>query len=224
MRIALILLSILAMVFIGSVTWSLVWQEWWTPKIRSSNQSVDSITMETWKNQIKTDEKIEKLSAMVEELSKKNSWTTWIKTTSSEEKTPIEAVKISGKLLALLMPTITPTLIENKWIFWLYVFDQSIGYSTYTDEKYGITLIPMNIPYDIFLTNMKALWWTPYTVNEVKTFPFRSFYVNPIKSDTLVRIIMEVESQTIAIELPKTKFPTIKDLLIGKTSASLKKK
>ena len=70
MRIALILLSILAMVFIGSVTYSLVGQGGWTPKIRSTEPNVDSITLETWKNQIKTDEKIEKLSAMVEELSK----------------------------------------------------------------------------------------------------------------------------------------------------------
>ncbi len=216
MRIALILLSILAMIFIGSVTWSLIGQEWWTPKIRSSVQSVDSITIETWKNQIKTDEKIEKLSAMVEELSK---WTnpSVIKNTPSSEEKPIEPVKISGKLLAPLMPTITPTLIENRWIFWLLIFDQSIGYSTYVDDAYGITIIPMNIPYDIFLKNIKALGGTPYNANETKTFTFRSFYLNPTKSDTLVRLAVEMESQTIAIEISKAKFPLFKNLLLGKS-------
>ncbi len=226
MRIALILLSILAMIFIGSVTWSLIGQEWWTPKIRSSVQSVDSITIETWKNQIKTDEKIEKLSAMVEELSK---WTnpTVIKNTLSSEEKPIEPVKISGKLLAPLMPTITPTLIENKWILGLLIFDKSIWYSTYVDESYGITLIPMNIPYDIFLKNIRALGNTPYSINETKTFSTRSFYLNPAKSDTLVRLAIEIESQTVAIEISKAKFPLFKNLLLWKptqgTSPQIKK-
>jgi hypothetical protein len=73
---------------------------------------VDTITIETWKNQIKTDEKIEKLSLMVEELSKSNG--------SSQGKidknnqTTTEVIKISGKLLTPLMPTITPVLMENK--------------------------------------------------------------------------------------------------------------
>jgi hypothetical protein len=74
----------------------------------------------------------------------------------------------------------------------------------------------MNIPYDIFLTNIRALGNKPYSINEVKTFPYRALYLNPEKSDTLVRLILEVETQTIAIEIPKTKFPTIKDLLLGK--------
>jgi hypothetical protein len=73
---------------------------------------VDSIALETWKNQIKTDEKIEKLSLMVEELSKGD--TPLQRKADPQKKSEIEPVKISGKLLALLMPTITPTLIENK--------------------------------------------------------------------------------------------------------------
>ena len=217
MRIALILLSILAMIFIGSVTWSLIGQEWWIPKTRSSVQSVDSITIETWKNQIKTDEKIEKLSTMVEELSK-GIPSSSVKNNTQWEPKEIEPVKISGKLLATLLPTITPTLIGNSWIFGLLIFDQSIGYSTYRDDTYGITLLAMNIPYDIFLKNIKALSGTPYTINEVTTFPTRSFYLNPAKSDTLVRLAIEMESQTIAIEITKTKFSVFKNLLLGKTS------
>ncbi len=217
MRIALILLSILAMIFIGSVTWSLIGQEWWTPKVRSSMQNVDSITIETWKNQIKTDEKIEKLSVMVEELSK-GTTPSRVRNTNQWEIKEIEPVKISGKLLALIMPTITPTLIANSWIFGLLIFDQSIWYSTYRDEKYGITFIAMNIPYDIFLKNIKALNGTPYIINEINTFLTRSFYLNPAKSDTVVRLVVEMESQTIAIEIAKTKFPVFRNLLLGKST------
>lgn len=74
----------------------------------------------------------------------------------------------------------------------------------------------MNIPYDIFLKNTKALGGVPYSVNETKTFSFRSFYLNPTKSDTLVRLVVEMESQTIAIEVSKAKFPLFKNLLLGK--------
>jgi hypothetical protein len=72
----------------------------------------------------------------------------------------------------------------------------------------------MNIPYDSFLKNMRALGDRSYTVNEVKTFPYRAFYVNPEKSDTIVRLVLEAENQSIALELPKVKFPMIKDLLL----------
>lgn len=135
MRIALILLSILAMIFIGSVSWSLMSQEGWSLKTKSSSsQNLDNITIETWKNQIKTDEKIEKLSALVEELSGKNGEKKILldKTPSGSE----EVVQISGKLLALLMPTVTMTLAENTGIFDLYIFDAYTKYSTYTDDKY----------------------------------------------------------------------------------------
>jgi hypothetical protein len=124
-------------------------------------------------------------------------------------------VKISGELLASIMPTITPTLLEkNNGIFGLLIFDQSIGYSTYKDEKYSITILPMNIPYDVFLKNIKALSSKSYSINETKTFSTRSFYLNPSPSDALVRLVIEMESQTIAIEIPKAKFPILRNLLL----------
>jgi hypothetical protein len=75
----------------------------------------------------------------------------------------------------------------------------------------------MTLSYDIFLKNARALAGKPYIVNETKTFPFRSFYLNPEKSDTLVRLVIEMESQTIALEIPKSRFTLLKDLLSGKT-------
>ncbi len=222
MRIALILLSILAMTFIGGVTWSLMGQDGWNLKTKSSTQSVDSITIETWKNQIKTDEKIEKLSAMVEEL--RNGTPPQKKMDQSPEaNTGSMIVRIPGKLLSSLMPTMTLTLTENRGIFGLYLFDQSIRYSTYTDDKYGLSLIAMEIPYDAFLKNMKTLSPT-YRVNEVKTFPVRAYYVNPEKSDALVRLVLEAESRAVAIEINKSKFPLLKDLLLGKPPIPTKKK
>jgi hypothetical protein len=71
-------------------------------------------------------------------------------------------------------------------------------------------VIALTMNYDTFLRNAKALGKDVYSVNETKTFPHRSFYLNPPKSDTTVRIVLEYESQTLAIEISKAKFPILK--------------
>lgn len=71
----------------------------------------------------------------------------------------------------------------------------------------------MNTSYDTLLQNLKAISGKPYTVNEVKTFPMRSFYLNPEKTDTLVRLIVESERQVICLEIPKSNFTLLKNLL-----------
>ena len=81
------------------------------------------------------------------------------------------------------MPKMEFSLTGSTGIYDLHIFDQSIRYSTYEDKKNGVRVIPMDVPYDIFLKNIKALDDTVYSVNETKTFPFRSFYINPPKSD-----------------------------------------
>ena len=63
---------------------------------------------------------------------------------------------------------------------------------------------------------MKTVSPDVYTINETKTFPFRSFYVNPVKPDTLVRLVIEIESQCIVLEIPKTRFDAFKKLLLKK--------
>jgi len=126
------------------------------------------------------------------------------------------ALPLSGKFLAQVMPTLDFSLVQNTGIYELLLFDKSTTYSTYLDQKQGIKAIVLSIKYDVFLKNMKAIDSAVYTVNETKTFPFRSFYVNPPKSDTLVRLVIEIESQCIVLEIPKTKFDAFKKMLLKK--------
>jgi hypothetical protein len=114
------------------------------------------------------------------------------------------------------MPALEFSLTPNVGIYDLLIFEKSMEYATYIDAKQGIKALPLSLKYDTFLKNMKALGPDSYTVNESKTFPFRSFYVNPPKADTLVRLVIEIESQCIVLEIPKTKFPTFKALLLKK--------
>lgn len=80
----------------------------------------------------------------------------------------------------------------------------------------SMKVIASSVNYDTMLKNMKALGKDVYTVNETKTFPVRSFYLNPPKTDTIVRLVLEYESQSVVIEISKTKFPTLKNLLLKK--------
>lgn len=228
MRIALIILSILALIFIGSISWSLVNQEGWKmriPTISTTTEqngwsdSADTIALETWKNQMKTDEKLEKLTDIVEELAKKNGTYSEAGTTKEIiESGPKElpTVKPSGKFLALIMPTITPVLEKNSWIFGLYIFDLNVRYSTYKDNNFALTIIPTDIAYDTLLKNLKALSGKPYSLNETQNFAYRSFFLNPEISDTMVRLVIEIENQTIAMEIPKSKYEVLKTLLLWK--------
>lgn len=154
----------------------------------------------------------------VEALSASQWWVitreqTWSGITATGQ---VAAIPLSGKFLAKVMPTLEFSLVQNSGIYELLLFDKSTTYSTYLDAKQGIKAIPLSIKYDVFLKNMKAVGTDVYTVNETKTFPFRSFYVNPPKADTLVRLVIEVESQCIVLEIPKTRFPVIKSLLLKK--------
>ncbi len=128
MRIALILLSILALIFIGSISWYLVSQDWtwWLKKQNAdNNQVLNTINAsDYWHNQIKLEDQIKTLSGIVWELSQKNGntqKTSEIQNQSGSENTKI--VKLSGKFLSLIMPTVTPILTENHGIFDLHIFD-----------------------------------------------------------------------------------------------------
>lgn len=225
MRIALITLALAALAFIGSIIYSMTGKGDLLSAVKTNQQKETdtSVAIETLKYQIKTDAKIDELTKKIEELSQNKTnepRNTWGIVSSEKTNTTTgsvtKTIPISGKLLAKIMPTFNFTLIENNGIFDLHIFDTSISYSTYTDEKLGTTIIASTMPYATFLTNMKWLWDDVYVVNETKTFPFRSFYINPAKPDTLVRLVIEVESQAIAIQIPKTKFKTLKDLLLKK--------
>jgi len=217
MRIALITLSLVALLFIGSLMYSFAWGKIWAlslPKIPSSSTETP-IAVETLKYQIKTDQKLEELTKKLDSLTirPQNDINT---ISSSWTLDTLSPIPVSGKLLSILMPKMEFSLTWSIGIYDLHIFDQSIHYSTYEDKKNGVRLIPMDVPYDIFLKNIKALDDTVYSVNETKTFPFRSFYINPPKSDWQVRIVIEVEKQTIAIQTPKQKFQNLKTLLLKK--------
>lgn len=222
MRIALITLALAALAFIGSIIYSMSGKGNLLTAVKTTQtkETDTSVAIETLKYQIKTDAKIDELTKKIDELTQKK--TGEIKTPtntdvlSTESGTQVKTLPISGKFLAKIMPTFNLTLSENNGIFDIHLFDTSIDYSTYTDEKLGTTIIISTMPYNTFLTNAKWLGKEVYTVNETKTFPFRSFYLNPPKQDTLVRVVMEIENQAIAIQIPKTKFNTLKDLLLKK--------
>lgn len=216
MRIALITLALVALAFIWSIVYFVAGKEWLIASSPSKKTSLDTpIEIENLKYQIKTEEKLEALSKQIEALSpnsvqpkivQSSSWT-------SRENIPLP---VSGKFLARVMPTFEFVADTNNGIYELHTFDQSFWYSTYLDKKNAIKLLVIDTKYDTFLKNMRSVGDDVYTVNETKTFPFRSFYLNPPKPDTLVRLVIEIESQTIALEVPKTKFSVLKALLLKK--------
>lgn len=228
MRIALILLSLIALVFIGSISWSLMSHSEWLFTKKTSPSLDTPIAIETLKYQIKTDEKIEKLNSLVQELAKKNGVTTssqnsenkndtqtWTSNSTTDNTQTKNVLKISGKFLAMIMPTATLSLMENtNGIFGLHIFDMNTEYSTYEDPKLAMKIIATSLTYDTLLKNMLAVGKEVYSVNETKLFPMRAFYLNPPKPDGLVRIVFESENQALAVEIIKTKFPTLKSLLI----------
>lgn len=80
-----------------------------------------------------------------------------------------------------------------------------------------MTVVASFVHYETFLKNFKSMDASVYATNETDAFPFRSFYVNPPKSDSTVRIVFEVEAQTLLITLPKSKFDAFKKLILGES-------
>jgi hypothetical protein len=225
MRIALITLALVALWFIGTIIYSIALKDssgiLALPKAPKSTAIQDSaIALETLKYQIKTDEKIDELTRKIESLNAGNNVSLWVTAMKKIDSTTTgsEILPISGKFLAQVMPTLEFSVIDNNGIYDLHIFDLATPYTTYSDIKFGAILIVTKLSYDTILKNFRALWDDVYNVNESKTFPFRSFYLNPPRSDTLVRIVLEIESQAIIIQIPKTKFNNLKSLLLKKDS------
>lgn len=220
MRIALITLALTALVFIGSIIYSLAAKDGGLSLATKTAITTPNtpIELETLKYQIKNEEKIKELITKVETLTVAQNGGILPEATTATGKTATGklALPLSGKFLAKVMPALEFSLIPNAGIYDLFIFDKSTEYATYLDAKQAIRATPLSIKYDTFLKNMKALGADAYTINETKTFPFRSFYVNQPKPDTLVRLVIEIESQCIVLEIPKTKFPTFKALLLKK--------
>lgn len=223
MRAALIIFALISLTFIGTIIYTLAWRDGNSSFLTKETTvkvpvSADDLDLETLKYQIKLEQKVDELTKKIEQLnpeivSSSTRLTTPVSETGSTQ-TGQTIIPISGKFLAQVMPTLEFTLIENNGIFDLHTFDLATPYSTYSDIKYWIVLVVTKLSYDKMLKNFKALPADVYLTNETKTFPFRSFYVNPPKSDPLVRLVLESESQAIFIQIPKTKFASLKSLLL----------
>lgn len=230
MRIALITLAVAALAFIGSIIWifatkngiSLIPMEGAGTNVKISNETAN---LEILKSQWKTEERIKNLEAKIESLSGKNP-TTEITISSSGSTGSIApqsisntgntVVPISAKFLTKIITKVNLVLTKNSGIYGLYIFDSSNEYSTYSDEKYGITIIASRTPYDTWLKNFKAIDKSLFTINETKTFPFPGFYVNSTKADSTIRLVLQVEAQTLMISVPKNKFNEFKSMLLKK--------
>jgi len=221
MRIALITLALTALLFIGSIVYSFLDKDGnisiRTASVQSTRSLDSAMDIEVIKNQIKTEEKLNKIMEKVETLAQ-GQWTIDIsRNASNQQKNSTGRIlPLSWKFLAQVMPELDFSLIQNNWIYELLIFENVLEYSTYLDGKQWIKAQPLSIKYDIFLKNMTAISSDVFTVNETKTFPFRSFFVNPKIPDTLVRLVIETESQCIVLEIPKTRYEAFKKLLLKK--------
>lgn len=227
MRIFLILLSITSLFFLGWMgVYALKNNTTWHSESTGNNQNIDSLTIDIIKTNAKLESQVEELNKKIEQISGWSPTVPKIQTTEknqtdnnnsqNKETNPgWELIPISAKFLSKVLPTIEPSKSQNAGIFDLAIFDK-IPYTTYKDEKFGITIVASMFPYANYLKNFQSLDKTVYTVNETKAFPFEAFYVNPPKADATVRIVMKVEAQTLLISLPKSKFKIFKDLLLKK--------
>jgi hypothetical protein len=229
MRIALITLAVAALAFIGSIIWIVVNKNGIEiiPKKTDTEVKISNETtsLEILRSQWKTEERIKTLEAKIDALSGKtpgiiqnstldNTGATLSNTTNTNSGNII--IPISAKFLTKIISKVNLTLVKNTGIYGLFLFDTSTEYSTYTDTKLNITVIASRTPYDTWLKNFKALDTSTFTTNESKTFPFPSFYLNPPKPDNIIRIVMQVESQTLLISIPKNKFTEFKTMMTKK--------
>lgn len=226
MRIILIILSLTAFWLVG---WLIInfgnnWQQNnANPNIiETKNNNLSALEIENLKSQIKIDEMSKKIDEMQKQLNQISTanipQNTQINNTENQEKsTENEIIPVSAKFLWKILPTIELTKTENNGIFDLRTFDNT-NYTTYKDEKFWMTVVASMISYENFLKNFGAIDQNIYTVNVTETFPFNSFFVNPKVSDSVARIVIKVEAQTLLISLPKSKFNTFKELILKTNS------
>lgn len=233
MRIILIILSVSAVAFVGwiisqntSFSFS---QKPSTPQptvteiptTSSIISQADPNLVQAIEQDLRSRQNEERISRLEEKIGQISSAVAPTKISENTEKNPVtatgEIIPISAKFLGKILPTIELSKVDNNGIFDLRIFDNT-NYTTYSDEKFGMTVVASILPYDTFLKNFQAIDKNVYSINEKTPFPFESFYVNPPKTDTVVRIVMKVEVQTLFITLPKSKFNTFKELILKKNS------
>lgn len=232
MRIALITLAVAALAFIGSIIWIFaekngidILPNAGTTTVKISNETA---AIEILRSQWKTEDRIKELEVKIDALAGKtpvlsqapaltSTGTMDItKSGSSTTATGTNIIPISAKFLTKIIAKVSLTLGKNNGIYGLYIFDTNNEYSTYTDTKFGMIVIATRTPYSTWLANFRAVDKSLFIINETKTFPFPSFYLNPPKDDGQVRIVMQVEAQTLIISIPKARFSEFKTMMTKK--------
>ncbi len=227
MRIALITLAVAALTFIGYIIWIFASKNGIDiiPSRNTKEVKVSSETasLEILRSQWKTEDRIKILEAKIDALSGKPRASEVIQGgISSGSTTPSSwvtsstgtiIIPISAKFLSKIITKVNLVLGKNNGIFGLYLFDTNNEYSTYSDPKSGVIIIASRTPYSTWLKNFQAINQDSFAVNESKTFPFPSFYINPPKPDSIIRIVMQVEAQTLLMSLPKGKFAEFKTMM-----------
>lgn len=232
MRIALITLAVASLAFIGSIIWIFATRNGidLIPAQSTSPVKISSETaaIEMLRSQWKTEDRIKELEAKIDLLSGKTPSSVQISATSTGTTSNISSgstlwsgstqiiIPISAKFLTKVISKMNLSLSKNTGIYGLSTFDASTIYSTYIDTKYNITVIATRTPYSAWLANWRSVDKSLFIVNESKTFPFASFYLNPPKDDGQVRIVMQVETQTLLITIPKSRFPEFKTMMTKK--------
>ena len=234
MRIALITLAVASLAFIGSIIWIFAQKNGidLLPAQTSSPVKISNETaaIEILRSQWKTEDRIKEMQVQLDLLSGKtpvpSQTITQISTgatssinsgsTLGSGATQI-IIPISAKFLTKVISKMNLTLGKNTGIYGLSTFDVGTIYSTYTDAKFGITVIATRTPYASWLANWRSIDKALFVVNESKTFlPFASFYLNPPKEDGTIRLVMQVEMQTLLISMPKSRFPEFKTMMTKK--------
>ncbi len=234
MRIALITLAVASLAFIGSIIWSFAQKNGidFLPSQTLSTVKISNETaaIEMLRSQWKTEDRIKELEAKIDALSGKVPVVSQLLATASTGITNNMSssgttqsgwtqiiIPISAKFLTKVISKINLTLGKNTGIYGLSTFDASTIYSTYMDVKSGITVIATRTPYTSWLANWRSVDRALFVVNESRTFlPFASFYLNPPKEDDTIRLVMQVESQTLLISIPRARFGEFKTMMTKK--------
>jgi hypothetical protein len=222
MRIALITLAVAALAFIVGIIWIFAQKTGINltdpPKNTQSEIkiSTDAAALEILKSQWKTEEEIKNIKEQIKAIdtvrsnpvlpstpktTTESTSNTGVTTSTQSGSGSTTIIPISAKFLSRIIQKVSLTLDSNNGIFGLYVFDTNTTYSTYRDPKIDMTLIASRVPFETFLKNFQTI--DP------------AIYSTP-KPDGIVRIVMRVESQTLLISLPKSRFEEIKKLLLKK--------
>lgn len=216
MRIALIALTFVWLVFVSGIIYTLVTKSipWFTTlEKKSSGSNVENMIAltETDRELIRTVQQLQDRLDLLE--TGKIGWTQDTRISSQIDTPTTTSTAIPEDFRKRIEPTISLKMMQNLPIFSLS-WVSYVSYTTYRDdEQFKIIAYVINLPYEKFLTIMRTVPKTQYSINEVKTFPFPAFYINPPKDDSKVRLVGKFSDQTVAIEMPKDKFSVLKTLL-----------